>query len=130
MKKEMLADKKLEEQVLKLKDLCDYLKDGVYLQFDGENIKNVCVLKKKSNNALKWNQSAIWRNKRKYYKRKIIWKYKEKYKNDIVKKKKILFQNIRKGFFYHLFKNLVYDNVQTRKYLTCWVLANFKKEGG
>jgi len=53
MKKEMLADKKLEEQVLKLKDLCDYLKDGVYLQFDGENIKNVCVLKKKSNNALK-----------------------------------------------------------------------------
>ncbi len=78
MKKEMLADKKLEEQVLKSKDLCDYLKDGVYLQFDGENIKNernfengctsktilptelnVCVLKRKSNNTIYFSRFEV-----------------------------------------------------------------------
>lgn len=77
-KKEMLADKKLEEKILKSKDLCDYLKDGVYLQFNGENIKNernfengctskiimpaelnVCILKKKSNNTICFSRFEV-----------------------------------------------------------------------
>lgn len=78
MKKETLADKRLEEKVLKSKNLCDYLKDGVYLQFNGENIKNernfengctskiimpaelnVCILKKKSNNTICFSRFEV-----------------------------------------------------------------------
>ena len=39
-KKVKLNDKELERKVMNSKDLSDYLKEGVYLKFDGSNIKN------------------------------------------------------------------------------------------
>ena len=39
-RKTKLLDKELEKKVMQSKDLFEYLKDGVYLQFDGTNIEN------------------------------------------------------------------------------------------
>ena len=76
--KTKLKDKDIENKVKKSNNLCDYLKDGVYLQFDGTNIKNernfengctnriilpkmlnVCVLKNKNNNNLIFSRFEI-----------------------------------------------------------------------
>lgn len=38
--KTKLIDKEIENKVLKAKNLFEYLKEGVYLQFDGTNIEN------------------------------------------------------------------------------------------
>ena len=39
-KKTELIDKEIEKKVLKSKNLFEYLKEGVYLQFDGTDIEN------------------------------------------------------------------------------------------
>ena len=73
-----ITDKELERKVLNTKSLFEYLKDGVYLQFDGTNIENernfengctseiifpemlnVCVLKNTNNNSLTFSRFEI-----------------------------------------------------------------------
>ena len=73
-----LIDKKIKNKVLKSKDLIEYLKEGVYLQFDGTNIENqrnfengctdkiiipgnlnVCVLKNLINDSIIFSRFEI-----------------------------------------------------------------------
>lgn len=92
--KTKLANKKLENKVIKSKNLFEYLKEGVYLEFDGTNIENernfengctseiilpqklnVCILKNLYNNSIifsrfeiiKYMMSKINPEKIKYY---------------------------------------------------------------
>lgn len=77
-RKTKLLDKELEKKVMQSKDLFEYLKDGVYLQFDGTNIENernfengctseiifpnmlnVCALKNINNNSLTFSRFEI-----------------------------------------------------------------------
>lgn len=77
-RKTNLLDEELEKKVMQSKDLFEYLKDGVYLQFDGTNIENernfengctseiifpnmlnVCALKNINNNSLTFSRFEI-----------------------------------------------------------------------
>ena len=77
-RKTKLLDEELEKKVMQSKDLFEYLKDGVYLQFDGTNIENernfengctseiifpnmlnVCALKNVNNNSLTFSRFEI-----------------------------------------------------------------------
>lgn len=77
-RKTKLLDEELEKKVMQSKDLFEYLKDGVYLQFDGTNIENernfengctseiifpnmlnVCALKNINNNSLTFSRFEI-----------------------------------------------------------------------
>lgn len=76
--KTKLIEKEIEGKVLKSKNLFEYLKEGVYLQFDGTNIENernfengctdksispeklnVCILKKVSDNSIIFSRFEI-----------------------------------------------------------------------
>ena len=93
-KKTELIDKEIEKKVLKSKNLFEYLKEGVYLQFDGTDIENernfengctsevilpeklnVCILKSLYNDSIifsrfeiiKYMMSKIMSKEIKYY---------------------------------------------------------------
>lgn len=76
--KTKIKDKDIESKVLKTKNLFEYLKEGVYLQFDGTNIENernfengctdkaispeklnVCILKNLSDNSIIFSRFEI-----------------------------------------------------------------------
>lgn len=77
-RKTKLIDKEIENKVLKSKNLFEYLKEGVYLQFDGTNIENernfengctdkvifpeklnVCILKNLCNDSIVFSRFEI-----------------------------------------------------------------------
>ena len=77
-RKNKLIDKEIEKKVLKTKNLFEYLKEGVYLQFDGTNIENernfengctdkvifpeklnVCILRSLYNNSIIFSRFEI-----------------------------------------------------------------------
>ena len=87
-RKNKLIDKEIEKKVLKTKNLFEYLKEGVYLQFDGTNIENernfengctdkvilpeklnVCILRSLYNNSIiiKYMMSRTMPKDIKYY---------------------------------------------------------------